>query len=92
MTSKNPLDNGGSGPGGSKGSGSEAEDVSEAIEKTVNLQSTAEEIEKSLQELGSSIEETISKSGDTVSNKEPEPPHFTVATSPTRRTPTHKDE
>lgn len=92
MTSKNPLDSGGSGPVGGKSSGIKAEDESETIEKTVDLQSTTEEIEKSLQELGSSIEETISKSGGAVGSKEPDPPHFTVATSPTRRTPTHKDE
>ena len=63
----------------------------EAFEKTVDLQSTTKEIEKSLEELGSNIEETINKSG-AVSSKEPEPPHFTIATSPTRRTLTHKDE
>ena len=86
MTSKNPLD---SGPE-SGGSSARTEDPSNVFEKTVDLQSTTDEIEKSLEELGSSIEETISKSG-AVSSKEPEPPHFTVATSPTRRTP-HKDE
>ena len=92
MTSKNPPDSGPGPDGGESSSSSvETKEHSEAFEKTVDLQSTTEEIEKSLEELGSSIEETINKSG-AVSSKEPEPPHFTVATSPTRRTPTHKDE
>lgn len=82
-----------SGPDGGESSSSsvEAKEQSEAFEKTVDLQSTTEEVEKSLEELGSNIEETINKSG-AVSSKEPEPPHFTIATSPTRRTLTHKDE
>ena len=92
MTSKNPLDSGsGPGPDGGKSSDIESKDLSETFEKAVDLQSTTEEIEKSLEKLGSSIEETINRSG-AVSSKEPEPPHFTVATSPTRRTPTHRDE
>lgn len=86
MTSKNPLD---SGPG----SGSGGPDPSVAFEKTVDLQSTTDEIEKSLEELGSSIEETISKStAVSSSSKESELPHFTLATSPTRRTLPSKDE
>ena len=88
MTSKNPLDTG-PGPDGGRSSN---EDLSETFEKTVDLQSTTEEIEKSLEELESSIEETINKSGVVSDSKEPEPPHFTIATSPTRRTPPHKDE
>lgn len=94
MTSKNPLDIGsGPGTGGGKARSSAAEgDISETVEKTVDLQSTTEEIEKSLAELGNSIEETINKSGAVNSSREPEPPHFTIATSPTKRTPTHRDE
>ena len=88
MTSKNPLDNqpGGDGGGAKKG---KASDPSSIFEQAVDLQSTTNEIEKSLEELGNSIEETISKSSAS-STKELEPPHFTLATSPTRRT--HKDE
>ena len=92
MTSKNPLDAAGPGPDGGRSSSAESNDLSETFEKTVDLQSTTEEIEKSLEELGSSIEETINKSGAVSSSKEPEPPHFTIATSTTRRTPPHKDE
>ena len=59
MTSKILLDSGSVPDGGESSSSSvEAKEHSEAFEKTVDLQSTTEEIEKSLEELGSSIEET----------------------------------
>ena len=90
MTSKSPLDKGPPGEsGGSKAGG--AEDPSLILEKTVDLQSATDEIEKSLEELGSSIEDTINKSAAAGFEKkpEPEPPHFTLATSPTR---TRKDD
>ena len=85
MTSKNPLDSQSSSDDTEK---DEASDPAGTLERDVNLQSVTDEIEKSLEDLGQSIEETISKS-TTESTKEPEPPHFTVAASPTRRT--HKD-
>lgn len=86
MTSKNPLDSQSSGDDTEK---DEASDSTSNFERDVNLQSVTDEIEKSLEDLGQSIEETINKS-TTESTKEPKPPHFTLATSPTRRT--HKDD
>ena len=87
MTSNNPLNKGPDGHG--SGKKDEAEDPSVILEKTVDLQSATNEIEESLEELGRSIEDTINKSAADIT-KEPEPPHFTLASSPTRRT--HKDE
>lgn len=85
MTSKNPLDSQSVRDSTNK---DEASDPSDTFEQDVNLQSVTNEIEKSLEDLGQSIEESIHKSAAEPA-KEPEPPHFTVASSPTRRT--HKD-
>ena len=87
MTSKNPLDDG---PNGDQTRKDQGEDVSATLEKTVDLQSVTNDIEKSLEKLASSVDDTINKSDATAAVKVPEPPHFTVATSPTRRT--HKDD
>ena len=88
MTSKNPLDSG-SGDANKESQG-DAEDPSATLEKTVDLKSATDDIEKSLEQLSASIEDTISNSVADIT-KEKEPPHFTLATSHTRKTP-HKDE
>ena len=86
MTSKNLLDSQSSGDDTEK---DEASDLTGTYDQDVNLRSVTYEIEKSLEDLGQSIEETINKS-TAESTKKPEPPHFTLASSPTRRT--HKDD
>ena len=88
MTSKNPLD---SGLGdANRVIPGEDEDPSATLEKTVDLKSATDEIEHSLEQLSHSIEDTISNSVANIT-KEKEPPHFTLATSHTRKT-THKDD
>ena len=84
MTSNNPLDSG-SGDANKRG-----QDESEDPSATVDLKSATDDIERSLEQLSGSIEDTISNSVADIT-KEKEPPHYTLATSHTRKTP-HKDD